>query len=64
MQAESDQEMFLTDDAELVVVVFGSIGCIVKSAVRKLRVRGHRVGLVRPITFEGKGYLNTRGYQR
>ena len=50
MQAESDQEMFLTDDAELVVVAFGSIGRIVKSAVRKLRARGHRVGLVRPIT--------------
>lgn len=50
MQAESDQEMFLTDDAELVVVAFGSIGRIAKSAVRKLRARGHRVGLVRPIT--------------
>ena len=50
MQAESDQDMFLTDDAELVVVAFGSIGRIVKSAVRKLRARGHRVGLVRPIT--------------
>ncbi len=50
MQAESDQKMFLTDDAELVVVAFGSIGRIVKSAVRKLRARGHRVGLVRPIT--------------
>ena len=32
------------------MVAFGSIGRIVKSAVRKLRARGHRVGLVRPIT--------------
>ncbi len=39
--------MFLTDDAELVVVAFGSIGRIVKSAVRK-PAPGHRVGLVRP----------------
>lgn len=50
MQAEADQEMFLTDDAELIVVAFGSIGRIVKSTVRKLRGQGRKVGLVRPIT--------------
>lgn len=50
MQVEADQELFLTDDAELVVVAFGSIGRIVKSTVRKLRGQGHKVGLVRPIT--------------
>ncbi|MBU4525887.1 MAG: 3-methyl-2-oxobutanoate dehydrogenase subunit VorB [Desulfomicrobium sp.] len=50
MQAEVDQEMFLTDDAELIVVAFGSIGRIAKSTVRKLRAQGKKVGLVRPIT--------------
>lgn len=50
MQVESDQEMFMTDDAELIVVAFGSIGRITKSTVRKLRSQGHKVGLVRPIT--------------
>jgi 2-oxoglutarate ferredoxin oxidoreductase subunit alpha len=50
MQAEVDQEMFLTEDAELIVVAFGSIGRIAKSTVRKLRAQGHKVGLVRPIT--------------
>jgi pyruvate/2-oxoacid:ferredoxin oxidoreductase alpha subunit len=41
---------FLTEDAELIVVAFGSIGRIAKSTVRKLRAQGHKVGLVRPIT--------------
>lgn len=50
MQAEVDQEMFLTEDAELIVVAFGSIGRIVKSTVRKLRGQGKKIGLVRPIT--------------
>ncbi len=43
-------ETVFTEDADLVVVAFGSIGRIVKSAVRKLRAEGHKVGLVRPIT--------------
>jgi 2-oxoglutarate ferredoxin oxidoreductase subunit alpha len=50
MQAETDQEMFLTEDADLIVVAFGSIGRITKSTIRKLRAQGHKVGLVRPIT--------------
>ncbi|WP_028576584.1 3-methyl-2-oxobutanoate dehydrogenase subunit VorB [Desulfomicrobium escambiense] len=50
MQAEADQELFLTEDAELIVVAFGSIGRIAKSTVRKLRAQGKKVGLVRPIT--------------
>jgi 2-oxoglutarate ferredoxin oxidoreductase subunit alpha len=50
MQAEARADQFLTEDAELVVVAFGSIGRIVKSAIRKLRARGHKIGLFRPIT--------------
>ncbi|NJB67973.1 2-oxoglutarate ferredoxin oxidoreductase subunit alpha [Desulfobaculum xiamenense] len=50
MKAEVRYETFECDDAELVVVAFGSIGRIVKSTVRSLRARGHKVGLFRPIT--------------
>jgi len=50
MQSLARSESFLTEDADLVVVAFGSIGRIVKSAVRKLRAKGMAVGLVRPIT--------------
>jgi 2-oxoglutarate ferredoxin oxidoreductase subunit alpha len=38
------------DDARLVVVAFGSMGRIAYSAVRKLRAKGHRLGLLRPLT--------------
>ncbi len=41
---------FETGDADLVVVAYGSIGRIAKSAVRKLRAAGHKVGLYRPVT--------------
>jgi 2-oxoglutarate ferredoxin oxidoreductase subunit alpha len=50
MRSLARAEEFQTDDAELVVVAFGSTGRIVKSAIRKLRAKGHKVGLVRPIT--------------
>lgn len=50
MESEIDQEMFKCDDAELIVVAYGSIGRIVKSTVRKLRKSGYKVGLFRPIT--------------
>ena len=50
MRAEIDQELFMTEDAELVVVAFGSIARIVKSTVRNLRQKGYKVGLMRPVT--------------
>lgn len=50
MKAEIRYEDFETEDAELVIVAFGSIGRIAKSAVRKLRAAGKKVGLFRPIT--------------
>ena len=50
MQAEVRYEAFETDDAELIVVAFGSIGRIAKSTVRTLRAKGLSVGLFRPIT--------------
>ncbi len=50
MRAHARAEVFKAEDAELVVVAYGSIGRIAKSAVRKLRAEGKSVGLVRPIT--------------
>lgn len=50
MRAEVRFEDFQTADAELVLVAYGSIGRIAKSAVRSLRKAGHKVGLLRPIT--------------
>ncbi len=43
-------EVYEAEDADLVVVAYGSMGRIAKSAVRKLRAAGKPVGLVRPIT--------------
>jgi 2-oxoglutarate ferredoxin oxidoreductase subunit alpha len=39
-----------TDDAEMVVVAFGTPARYVRAAVRRLRADGARIGLVRPIT--------------
>ncbi len=50
MAVEVRFEEFETADAELVVVAYGSIGRIAKSAIRKLRKEGHKVGMLRPIT--------------
>ena len=40
----------LTDDAELLVVAFGTAGRIAKTAIRDARQQGIRAGLLRPIT--------------
>lgn len=50
MKKEARAESYLTEDADLVVCAYGSIGRIVKSTVRKLRADGKKVGLFRPIT--------------
>ncbi len=50
MAKEARAECFETADADLVVVAFGSSGRIAKSAIRSLRAKGHKVGLVRPVT--------------
>ena len=43
-------EKYLTDDAEIVIVAYGTVARIAKSAVNDLRQKGIKVGLVRPIT--------------
>ena len=50
MRAECAFECVDTEDADLVVVAFGSIARIARSAVRALRAEGRRVGLFRPVT--------------
>ena len=49
MRKEARAESFMTDDAELIVVAYGSMGRIAKSGIRKLREAGLKVGLVRPV---------------
>lgn len=43
-------ETFMTDDARLVVVAYGTAARIAKGAIKKVRKLGLKVGLVRPIT--------------
>ncbi|WIF94721.1 2-oxoacid:acceptor oxidoreductase subunit alpha [Caminicella sporogenes] len=45
-----DYEQFMTDDAEIVILSYGSSARSAKSAVKKLREAGIKVGLFRPIT--------------
>jgi len=48
--AEQRWECYQTDDAELLVVAFGTVARIARSAVRAMRATGIRVGLFRPIS--------------
>ena len=43
-------EEFMTEDAELIIASYGISGRIAKSAVRRLRKAGKKVGMIRPIT--------------
>jgi 2-oxoglutarate/2-oxoacid ferredoxin oxidoreductase subunit alpha len=50
MEREVRVESGYLDDAETVVVAFGSPAKFVKYAIKQLRADGHRIGYVRPIT--------------
>jgi 2-oxoglutarate ferredoxin oxidoreductase subunit alpha len=50
MEREVRVETGYLDDAETVIVAFGSPGKFVKYAIKQLRAAGHRIGYVRPIT--------------
>lgn len=43
-------ERYLMDDAELVVVAYGSSALLMRPAIQEARARGLRVGMIRPIT--------------
>jgi 2-oxoglutarate ferredoxin oxidoreductase subunit alpha len=47
---EPRAEVADTDDAEVVVVAWGTPGRYVRAAVRELRAEGHKIGFMRPIT--------------
>lgn len=47
---EQAYEEFLLDDAKLIIVAYGTMARIVKSAIKRLRQEGYKVGLVRPIS--------------
>jgi 2-oxoglutarate/2-oxoacid ferredoxin oxidoreductase subunit alpha len=46
----AEAECGFTDDADVVVVAFGTPGAYVRAAVRSLRDEGVRVGWIRPVT--------------
>jgi len=49
-ESEVRYETLMTEDADLLIVAFGTVGRIAKSAVRQARADGMRVGLLRPIS--------------
>jgi len=49
-QTETRCEQYRTEDAELLVVAFGIVSRILRSAVDEAREQGFKVGLFRPIT--------------
>jgi 2-oxoglutarate/2-oxoacid ferredoxin oxidoreductase subunit alpha len=49
-RAEPRVEQLFTDDAETVIIAFGTPARFVRYAVQQLRAEGERVGYVRPIT--------------
>ena len=50
MEAESEAEHYLTDDAEIVFLAYGTSSRIARTAVDQLRAEGVRAGLFRPLT--------------
>jgi len=50
MEGEARAEVGMADDAETIVVAFGSTAKFVKYAIQQLRDEGLKVGYVRPIT--------------
>jgi len=47
---EQRAELYLTEDADVVVVAFGIVSRLCKQAVNALRAKGVRAGMLRPIT--------------
>lgn len=50
IENEPDYEYFMMDDAEYAFVAYGTASRIVKTAVKRLRKDGYKVGLIRPKT--------------
>jgi len=50
MRKEQRAETLHADDAKVIVVAYGSMGRVAKGAVSRMREKGKKVGLIRPIT--------------
>lgn len=50
MRKEQRSEEYMTEDADLIIVGYGIISRIARSAVDSLRAEGLKVGMIRPIT--------------
>jgi len=50
IENEVHVETYLTEDAEIIIAAYGTVARITKTAIKNLREKGIRVGLVRPIT--------------
>ena len=46
---DTEYEMYLVEDAELVIAAYGTSARVSKTAIRELRSEGIKVGLIRPI---------------
>lgn len=53
-------EEYMLDDAEYVIAAYGTSARIAKSAIKMLREKGIKVGLVRPITLYPFPYVSLR----
>ncbi|TCS84060.1 3-methyl-2-oxobutanoate dehydrogenase subunit VorB [Tepidibacillus fermentans] len=49
-EKEVRYEMYLAEDADYIVVAYGTVARIVKNAIHKARKEGIKVGLIRPIS--------------
>lgn len=45
-----DFEEYLCDDAEIIIIAYGSVSLSVKEAIKQMRSEGIKIGLFRPIT--------------
>ena len=60
-QNETACEKYLTDDADVVIAAFGTVGRIARSVVNTMRTEGFRVGLIRPLVVSPFPYKDFAG---
>ncbi|MFH1454557.1 MAG: 3-methyl-2-oxobutanoate dehydrogenase subunit VorB [Armatimonadota bacterium] len=66
-EKEQRAEEFMTDDAEILIVAYGTLARIAKSAVKAARAKGIKAGLLRPITlwpFPDKHFENLKKWKK
>jgi 2-oxoglutarate ferredoxin oxidoreductase subunit alpha len=60
-------ESYLVEDAEVIIAAYGTVARIAKTAIRILRSRGFKVGMLRPISlypFPYQAFSNAAGAER